>query len=353
MQEFEIFIYLSVVAIVFVILAIVCHFWMYHLRDLRTLRLGRLSLLFWLSILIVFNAIVGIILTIFSDLQLGTILLMIESLSFGVIVIILGLILSIAILVLTFKMWKRERRSVANLLLPIVCFFFFLIDFLYFIINNLLDSWPWLRMLSLIYPALAIYLTWQFVIFFVASIVYGKRTKNIKASYYVVLGAGLINGQKVGRLLANRIKAAIFASSDETIFIMSGGRGNDENLSEAAAMRNYAIEELSVKPNRILLEDQSRTTYENLVNSSELLNKKESFLFFTSDFHVFRAALFAASLGLNAQGGRGGKTLLYYKIPAFIREFIAVMNSQRKKHIIIISGIVVLFIFIAIGMAWL
>ena len=75
---------------------------------------------------------------------------------------------------------------------------------------------------------------------------------------------------------------------------------------------------------------------------------KEKFIFFTSDYHVFRAALFAATLKIDAQGGRGGKTAMYYRVPAFIREFIAVLNYEKKKHIIRVGIIVAIFLSIAI-----
>ena len=71
---------------------------------------------------------------------------------------------------------------------------------------------------------------------------------------------------------------------------------------------------------------------------------REKFLFFTSDYHVFRAALFAAMLKLEAQGGKGGKTAMYYRVPAFIREFIAVLNYEKKKHMIRVGIIVAIFL---------
>ncbi len=135
----------------------------------------------------------------------------------------------------------------------------------------------------------------------------------------------------MGKLLGNRILAAVKAVRDnETILVFSGGQGPDEKVSEARAMQRYAVEVLGFPIERTMLEDQSRTTYENLFFSSQLI--REKFLFFTSDYHVFRAALFAAMLKLEAQGGKGGKTAMYYRVPAFIREFIAVLNYEKKKH---------------------
>jgi uncharacterized SAM-binding protein YcdF (DUF218 family) len=163
----------------------------------------------------------------------------------------------------------------------------------------------------------------------------------------VVLGAGLIDGERVGKLLGNRIRAAVNAvQNEETILVFSGGQGGDEKVSEALAMQRFAVEVLDFPESRTMLEDKSRTTYENLVFSNELI--KEKFLFFTSDYHVFRAALFARQIGLNAEGGRGGATAMYYRVPAFLREFIAVMNTEKKKHIIWVGLIVGILVLISI-----
>ncbi len=96
----------------------------------------------------------------------------------------------------------------------------------------------------------------------------------------MVLGAGLIQGENVGKLLGNRIKAAVKAVRDEeTILVFSGGQGEDEKIPEGLAMQRYAVEELGFPYERTMVEDQSRTTYENLVFSSRLIQTK--FIFFT------------------------------------------------------------------------
>jgi uncharacterized SAM-binding protein YcdF (DUF218 family) len=259
----------------------------------------------------------------------------------------IGIVVPISIVVLTIKMWRRESKSIGNLLLPIVVLTFLVVDWIHLSMGRLPDSWIWLKVLGLVYPILSLYLAWQFGIFFLSSWVYGRRVRKQRAAYHVVLGAGLIQGEHVGKLLGNRILAAVKAVRDnETILVFSGGQGPDEKVSEARAMQRYAVEVLGFPIERTMLEDQSRTTYENLVFSSRLI--KEKFIFFTSDYHVFRAALFAATLKIDAQGGRGGKTAMYYRVPAFIREFIAVLNYEKKKHMMRVGIIVAIFLSIAI-----
>ncbi|ESK78472.1 hypothetical protein GFU87_02190 [Lactococcus lactis subsp. lactis] len=313
--------------ILFAVLTFIFWWKIRKLKDLRTLRLGRLSFFALLFLWITINGIIGSGLVL-TELHQNVLLLLLIAeavVMFLIIPMIIGIIVPISIVVLTFLV----------------------VDWIHLSMGRLPDSWIWLKILGMVYPILSIYLAWQFGIFFLSSWVYGRRVRKQRANYYVVLGAGLIQGEHVGKLLGNRILAAVKAVRDnETILVFSGGQGPDEKVSEARAMQRYAVEVLGFPIERTMLEDQSRTTYENLFFSSQLI--REKFLFFTSDYHVFRAALFAAMLKLEAQGGKGGKTAMYYRVPAFIREFIAVLNYEKKKHMIRVGIIVAIFLSIAI-----
>ena len=77
--------------------------------------------------------------------------------------------------------------------------------------------------------------------------------------------------------------------------------------------------------NGVILEDQSRTTYENLLYSKKLGEKlvaSSQFLFVTNDYHVFRTSTYARKLGMKGDG-LGCRTAGYYIPSAFIREFVA------------------------------
>lgn len=344
-----IFIFGTVLTIFFAGLTLIFWWKIRKLKDLRTLRLGRLSFFALLFLWVTINGIIGSGLAL-TDLHQKVLMLLLiaeAALIFLILPMTIGIIVPISIVVLTIKMWRRESKSIGNLLLPIVVLTFLVVDWIHLSMGKLPDSWIWLKILGMVYPVLSIYLAWQFGIFFLSSWVYGRRVRKQRAAYHVVLGAGLIQGEHVGKLLGNRILAAVKAVRDnETILVFSGGQGADEKVSEARAMQRYAVEVLGFPIERTMLEDQSRTTYENLVFSSQLI--KEKFIFFTSDYHVFRAALFAATLKIDAQGGRGGKTAMYYRVPAFIREFIAVLNYEKRKHMKWVGLIVGLFIIVAI-----
>ena len=62
--------------------------------------------------------------------------------------------------------------------------------------------------------------------------------------------------------------------------------------------------------------------------------------FSTTNYHVFRAGNIASEQNLNYEG-IGAKTKIYFWINAFIREFIATLYTERKKHFIIILSIII------------
>lgn len=317
------------------------------LKELRSLRLGRLSCLLALSLLISMNLLIAIFLMLMNFEKTMWIRIFGTEIVFFLLIIpvFIGITVPIVTIILTIIMWRRESKTIGNLILPIVLLLFLVVEWVYLSLGRLPDSWIGLKIIGLIHPTLSLYIAWQFWIFFLSCWVYGLMKKKQKSLYYVVLGAGLIEGEHVGKLLQSRIISAVNSATDEeTCLVFSGGRGPDEKVSEAKAMQTYAVEILKFPIERTILEEQSTTTNENLRFSSRLL--KDSFVFFTSDYHVFRTALFAASLKIEAHGGKGGKTALYYRVPAFIREFIAVLNFEKKKHmkfVGIIVGILILY----------
>ena len=126
----------------------------------------------------------------------------------------------------------------------------------------------------------------------------------------------------------------------EIIFVPSGGKGSDEIMSEGQAIKNYLLEQ-KIKKEKILLEDKSKNTYENIKFSYELINvQKESakIAYSTTNYHVFRAGTIASNQGIKMEG-IGSKTKRYFWINAFIREFIATIVSEKKRHLFILGMI--------------
>lgn len=133
------------------------------------------------------------------------------------------------------------------------------------------------------------------------------------------------------------------AAGKDIVFVPSGGKGADEVISEAESIRNYLLER-GVPAERILMEDRSSNTEENMRFSAALVREvsgqaEPKVAFATTNYHVFRSGILAERAGLHAEG-IGSKTRSYFWINAFVREFIATLYAERKKHLLILAAMV-------------
>ncbi len=147
-------------------------------------------------------------------------------------------------------------------------------------------------------------------------------------AYAVVLGAG-VNGTVPSRALWARLNAALdFAREEpEAMLVLSGGQGSGEDISETQCMYNW-LTERGVDPSRLILEDRSTSTEENLTFSAEKLRElgvePENVTIITAGYHICRAKLMAEDLGYTHVSARAAYTgypvleLNYYlrEIPA-------------------------------------
>ncbi len=146
--------------------------------------------------------------------------------------------------------------------------------------------------------------------------------------YIIVLGSAVRDSRPGPALTARLDTAAEYcAANPGAAVIVSGGRGPDENVSEAAVMYDYLTEH-GVDPGRIIQEDNSGSTYENFRLSDEKTNGSLSgagVVTITNDFHIFRAKLYAKLCGI------GTHTLSaptkYYLVPvSYVREALAMVK---------------------------
>src|ERR1700761_4354541 len=198
------------------------------------------------------------------------------------------------------------------------------------------------------------YVSFLLVSYVCYAYVYGLVARAGKADFVIVLGAGLRPDGRVPPLLASRLDrgrdvwAALDRQAPDVKPVMIGGRGSDERVSEASAMAAY-LANRGVPADRIVLEDQSRNTEENLVFSKAIMDQLRPgarATVVTSDFHAFRAALLARRLGLRAQV-TGARVAGYYRPNAALREFAAVFLRYR----IINLGICAMLVALPLGAA--
>lgn len=201
------------------------------------------------------------------------------------------------------------------------------------------------------------YVSFLFLCFIGYAFLYGRMRIRRDADYVVVLGSGLIGGRRVPPLLASRLDRgrevyetlAARREVDRTpVLITSGGQGPDEELPESHAMADYLVER-GFPADRVLREDRSRTTEENMLFSKGLMERDRpgsECVIVTNNFHAFRAALMARKAGVNGQVV-GSPTAAYFWPSATIREFAAVFLEYRVVNLGICAALVLLG-----GLAW-
>ncbi len=122
------------------------------------------------------------------------------------------------------------------------------------------------------------------------------------APYVIVLGAKVKPGGVLSLSLKSRLEEAVtyLNKYPHVKVIVSGGQGTDEDRTEASAMFTY-LEEKGIEAERILMEEQSTSTYENLLFSKELLPAgTKQITIVSNDFHLQRAKYLANKLDLEA-----------------------------------------------------
>ncbi|MBP3617498.1 MAG: YdcF family protein [Lachnospiraceae bacterium] len=187
----------------------------------------------------------------------------------------------------------------------------------------------------------------------------GRKTATPGADYVIVLGAQ-VRGEYPTLVLNARIKAAAeyLKENPKAVAVASGGQGTGESISEAEAIRRGLVR-LGISEERILLEDASTSTEENLRFSAKVIQKYEKqgstreevaatnetvegtlaqstgpvrfvskkVVLVTNDFHVFRATRLAENLGYTDVEGLGATDFFAVTIQYYVREFFAITKE--------------------------
>jgi len=132
----------------------------------------------------------------------------------------------------------------------------------------------------------------------------GQRDEARQSGAAIVLGAAQWNGDPSPVLRARLDHALdLYRRGLVSRIILTGGVGRGDRLSEAAASKQYLIEQ-RLPAEALLLDERSTTTWENLQNAAALAraNGINSVLLVSDPFHMLRSLKMARDLGLAAYG---------------------------------------------------
>lgn len=131
-----------------------------------------------------------------------------------------------------------------------------------------------------------------------------NRADFTKPCTVIILGCR-VRGTRPTRMLRRRLNTAYeyMQKNPQSVCIVSGGKGADEQISEAQAMKTYLLG-LGLEESRIYFEDRSTSTLENLKFSQEIIRSRglsDNIAVATDGFHQYRASLLARRLGMSVK----------------------------------------------------
>ena len=165
-----------------------------------------------------------------------------------------------------------------------------------------------------------------------------KGDPDASCDYVIVLGAR-VQGTEPSISLSERINAAYdyLSAHPDTIAVLSGGQGEDEGISEAQCMF-VELTGMGISADRLWLEDQSTSTWKNLHFSLNIIESKTGTRptkagVLSSEYHLYRAGLFAEDCGFEAVGIPAKTQRFTIRLNYFLREVAGVW------HYLILGGL--------------
>ena len=151
--------------------------------------------------------------------------------------------------------------------------------------------------------------------------------------YLLVLGAS-VYADGPSPALTRRVNAVMdcLDQHPDAVIIASGGQGKSEPISEAQCIRDELVKR-GVDPGRILMEDKSTNTQENMAFSRALIDRPDAAIgVVTNNYHIWRSLQLARRAGLTNVHGIAaeytGPTLIHF----MVREAISIVaNFLRGK----------------------
>lgn len=151
--------------------------------------------------------------------------------------------------------------------------------------------------------------------------------------YVIVLGAQ-VRGNVPSKALQKRIaKAEAYLKENQgTIAVLSGGQGKGEEISEAQAMYDCLVE-AGIEKERLMMENRSTNTVENLEFSARLIGKDAEVGLISQNFHIYRALKLAKHQGYQNVCGIAAPSEALYQPHFMVREAFAIVKEKLTGNI--------------------
>lgn len=272
------------------------------------------------------------------------------------------LVFSIALCISNFSLIRHEGFRFVNILGIILSFlllageaFLFIFDQFAFVTGSLAQIRTHEIIFNL-FAAIYLYLECMMIGTIVADLMAAFHDPKKDKDFLIILGCSIRKDGTPTPLLKGRCDRAITfyrkqkeETGKELTFITSGGQGSSERISESASMKQYLLEQ-GIPEEKIIEEDRSANTFENMTFSKEIIQKRDpegKVAFSTTNYHVFRSGLYARRVKLQAVG-MGARTKWYFWPNAAVREFIGLLKGHRGKQLIILGSLIAVYLILTL-----
>ena len=197
------------------------------------------------------------------------------------------------------------------------------------------------------YAAVFCYLECMMFSVMLSALIAAKHLPDFDKDYVVILGCRIRPDGTLYPMIRSRVDRAMefaklqeAATGKKVTFLPSGGKGSDECMAEAEGMAKY-LREQGIEDGRIIVENKSTTTWENMKFSKaivESLNKDARVAFSTNNYHVFRSGMLARQADWEIDG-MGSHTKWYFWPNAFAREILGLLAERALLHLGIMAAL--------------
>lgn len=174
-----------------------------------------------------------------------------------------------------------------------------------------------------------------FFVFLEALIISGMGGHPRKGLDYVIVLGAQVRGDHPSRALRKRIeKAADYLEKNPSAkAILSGGQGPGEEMTEAVCIQRELLK-MGIDKERMILEENSTSTWENLDFCAELAPVKEKRVgLVTQNFHVYRSLKLAKRQGYEKVYGIPAPSQWSYQPHFMVREAFALVKEKLVGNI--------------------
>ncbi len=144
--------------------------------------------------------------------------------------------------------------------------------------------------------------------------------------------------------LKNRLDAAyeLLAAFPDAVCIVSGGQGTNETIPEALSMKSY-LEERGIDGDRIIMEQESHSTSENVRHTRDLIEAEgltdKSIIGVSTSFHLPRIEMLSRRYDLPMQLCSSPSPSLGHHYVSMIREYLSYIKMMLFDEAVIITRV--------------